>query len=119
MSDPSCPISACQLEPASLPVCDMLVLFCEKCGAKMASDSMENPSKILQKSLKEQIKHEGRQKERRAILSSCLNLCPENKIALGLLDLRNKKQPQFLTLSYSSHQEAHKAVLHSIEDFLA
>jgi predicted metal-binding protein len=72
-----------ELKPHVAPVTRALILICEKCGSKLVADGAENPSRILQKALKEQIRATGRRGEIRAVVSSCMDICPEGEIAVG------------------------------------
>jgi predicted metal-binding protein len=72
------------LTPAIAPVSNALILICEKCGAKLVGEGTENPSRLLQKALKEKIRADERKGEIRAVVSSCMDICPESKIAIGI-----------------------------------
>ena len=81
------------------PVSDKVIWICEKCGFKLTDDESENPARHLQKSLKSLISNDKRKREVRAMVSSCLNVCPAGKIAAALADLKSG-QVQFLKLDY-------------------
>jgi predicted metal-binding protein len=66
------------------PVSQAMILICEKCGKKLSSDNEENPSRSLQQSLKEKIKENGDKGVLRALLTSCMDICPKGEIAVGI-----------------------------------
>lgn len=87
------------VQKAERPVSDTMIWICEKCGFKLADDENENPARQLQKNLKSLISNDKRKREVRAMVSSCLNLCPEGKMAAALADLKGG-QIQFLEVDY-------------------
>ena len=79
---------------------DALILICEKCGSKLAlPESNENPSRILQKAFKELAKKEHQAQPGgarvRPVVTSCLSICPDGEIALGVIHLG--KEDRFFT----------------------
>ncbi len=69
------------------PVTETLILICEKCGKKQVSDDEENPSRTIQLALKEHIKSSGKKGVLRAVVTSCMDICPKDEIAVGLVGL--------------------------------
>jgi hypothetical protein len=73
-----------KLNPVVPPVSEALILICEKCGKKLARDSEENPSRALQSELKGKIKALDGKGKLRAVVTSCMDICPEGEIAIGI-----------------------------------
>src|SRR5947209_8499653 len=63
-----------------------LVLICEKCGKKL--DPKANPTPMLKDSLKKSLVAEGLWGTTRVVTTSCLDICPEGKIAVAFLSDR-------------------------------
>lgn len=74
-----------QLTPVRSPVSQALILVCEKCGRKLAGEGEENPAKALQLSLKERIKADGKKGVLRAVVTSCLDVCPKGEVTVGIV----------------------------------
>jgi predicted metal-binding protein len=83
------------------PVTQALILICEKCGKKL-SKSDENPSRTLQGALKEKIKSDGNKGVLRAVITSCMDVCPDGQIAIAIS--KADGDDQFYTLK-SDHPE--------------
>jgi predicted metal-binding protein len=83
-------------ESAKSPVSGGLILICEKCGKKL-SDSDDNPARELQKILKETIKETGHKGEAKAVLTSCMDLCPKDAIAVSFA--RTDSENEFFIVS--------------------
>jgi hypothetical protein len=80
-----------KLEPVESAVEKGFFLICEKCGKKLEKTSDENPSRHLQKFLKDKIKDELGKDQARAIMGSCQNICPSGKIVVSVLPVENSK----------------------------
>lgn len=83
-----------ELKPASPPAEEALILICEKCGKKLGK-SDENPAREIQGALKEKIKECGLKGKYRAVVTSCMDVCPYGEIAIGIST--PKGEDQFLT----------------------
>ncbi len=70
-----------------------LILICEKCGKKLEGKSTPNPSYELKDWLKKELKARDLWGTTRVVTSTCLDICPEDKIAVAFIsdrpDLRN------------------------------
>lgn len=60
---------------------ETLVLICEKCGKKIDSD--DNPALAIRGELKNALKKSGEWGKVRVMSTSCLDVCPEKKIAVA------------------------------------
>jgi len=68
-----------------------LILICEKCGKKMgAADPVtgENPAIALKDWSKKQLLKKSLWGKTRAVVSSCLDVCPEGKVAVAFVSDR-------------------------------
>lgn len=79
------------------PVSEALILICEKCGKKLSKDSDENPSRVLQGALKERIREEGLKGHVRAVVTTCMDVCPDGEIAIGITRPEEKEKGEFFT----------------------
>lgn len=73
-----------KLKPTPSPVSEAMILICEKCGKSFASDSNESPSRAVQQDLKAKIKDLGKKGQWRAVVTSCMDICPKDEIAIGI-----------------------------------
>ena len=81
-------VEAIPFSSAEVPVSRTMVFICEKCGSKLGDEGV---SRSAQKALKQKISEHSRKRELRVMLTSCMNIYPENKIAATLVDLKEGK----------------------------
>jgi predicted metal-binding protein len=67
------------------PVSTGLILICDKCGKRMKAGFDENPSRELVARLKKASKDVFGKGQVRAALTSCLDLCPDNRISVAIV----------------------------------
>lgn len=72
------------------PVKKAVVMICEKCGAKLSPEGT-NLSREIQQTLKAEIKGRLGKGVIRAVVTSCLDLCPEGKITVAINHLEENK----------------------------
>ena len=61
-----------------------LVIVCEKCGKKLATDpTAENPAVTMKNWLKKEMLARDLWGANRVVNSSCLDICPEGKVAVA------------------------------------
>lgn len=77
-------MSSVELTPVPSPFSEALIVVCEKCGKKLVPEGADNPSKQLQLALKERIFQSGKKGVLRAVVTSCLDVCPNGAIAVGI-----------------------------------
>ena len=82
-----------KIEAIPAPVSHALIMICDKCGRKLESDDEKNPSRLMQKQLKHEMKEKFGKGYARAVTTSCLDVCPKNQIAVGIADLNSTSQP--------------------------
>jgi predicted metal-binding protein len=70
------------IHSASPPVDQAIVFICEKCGKR--SDSDKNRSHRLASKLKRSLKANFSKGDIRIALTSCMDLCPEDRITVSL-----------------------------------
>ncbi|AZL15152.1 thioredoxin domain-containing protein [Rickettsiales endosymbiont of Stachyamoeba lipophora] len=90
------------------PINRALILVCEKCGQKLTDSTSkeDNPSFKLQQQLKQEINVNRNPKELRAVLTSCLSVCPKESITVGILATDNATQAnQFFTIPKNNLNE--------------
>jgi predicted metal-binding protein len=80
------------VHPSSPPVSQALVFICEKCG-KRAGD--KHDSHRLASKLKRHIKGEFSKGDIRIVLTSCMDLCPGDRIAVSLQPVDPSLAPTF------------------------
>lgn len=73
-----------KIEKTEPPVTEAMIFICEKCGKKIASDAANNPAREIVDTLKAEIKANGHKGKLRAVLTSCMDICPENEIAMAI-----------------------------------
>jgi predicted metal-binding protein len=77
------------------PVDRAMVFICEKCG-KRAGGSAKHASYELASKLKRLLKHEFGKGETRIALTSCMDACPEDGIAVSVQPVNLNVAPMFL-----------------------
>ena len=107
------------------PVKTALLLICEKCGKRalnakssppisQAPPSDENPSQLLQQALKQQLLSLGQKNEIRSLLTSCMDLCPENKVSVCIVKGTKKELPSCVTfyeMPYAATEQMAKEIV--------
>lgn len=65
-----------------------LILVCEKCGKKLEQPGKPNPSHELKNWLKKSLLDRSLWGANRVVTSSCLDVCPEGKVAVAFVSDR-------------------------------
>jgi predicted metal-binding protein len=71
------------IQPSAAPMNRAMVFICEKCG-KRARGAGKNPSHRLASKFKRLTKHEFAKGDVRIVLTSCMDICPDDQIAISL-----------------------------------
>ncbi len=101
-----------KVNDAEAPVSQALILICEKCGKKVATDFEHNPSRDLQAALKEEIKARGDKGVIRAVVTSCMDICPKDEIAIAISRSQQAGgQDRFYTIQGGDVQKQRDAIL--------
>ncbi len=66
------------------PVATALVLVCEKCGKHLGPDG-KNASPHLASKLKRNFKRQLERGAARAVLTSCMDVCPEDRVTVAII----------------------------------
>jgi predicted metal-binding protein len=77
------------------PVDRAMVFICEKCG-KRAGGNAKHASYELASKLKRLLKHRFGKGETRIALTSCMDACPEDGIAISVQPVNPSAAPMFL-----------------------
>jgi predicted metal-binding protein len=97
------------------PVTTGLILVCEKCGKRLEKDHDENPSRKLVSRLKKSSRDLFGKGEVRAVLTSCLDICPENRISVVVIPTAigaaTVAATRFLAVKASDLDETSKKIL--------
>jgi predicted metal-binding protein len=86
-------MSETNLEAVEVPWSSLLISICLKCGKKFDLPQEENPSEVLRQNVKTLINERGLKKEVRVVTSSCLNVCPKER--LTVVASYDHKEPTF------------------------
>ena len=84
---------------AQPPVTRAMVFICEKCGRRAESDG-KNPSHRLASKLKRATKRRFERGEIRIALTTCLDLCPDDRIAVMIQPVPRPEPARFLSADF-------------------
>jgi predicted metal-binding protein len=97
------------------PVSNALILVCEKCGKRLDSDADENPSRRLVSRLKKLAKKRFGRGEIRAVATSCMDVCPDDRVCVALITFRrNASSTRFFTVSVEDEEETSHQILREV-----
>ena len=95
------------MEVVDPPVSTGLILICDKCGKRMKAGFDENPSRELVARLKKASKEVFGKGEVRAALTSCLDICPDNRISVAIVPTGNRSEAaRYFTVKASDLKDA-------------
>lgn len=80
-----------RFETEDMPVSQSMIWICEKCGSKLSRSDNESPSRDLQKAIKHLLSENKEKRNIRVMVSGCMNICPKEKIAASIIDLKGGK----------------------------
>jgi predicted metal-binding protein len=92
------------------PVEDAMVFICEKCG-KRADDGDKHASHKLASKFKRRVKREFGKGRVRIVLTSCMDACPDNRIAILFQSMIPGVAPLFLEADPSDIDGSAEALL--------
>jgi predicted metal-binding protein len=99
------------------PVSNALILVCEKCGKRLDSDSDENPSRQLVSRLKKLAKKRLGKGEVRALATSCMDVCPDDRVCVAVVTFRGAaSNTRFFTVSVADTEETSERILREVSD---
>ncbi len=94
------------------PVSTGLILVCDKCGKRMKADFDANPSRELVSRLKKASRDMFDKGEIRAALTSCLDLCPEDRISVAIVPTgADSGATRFFTVKASDIESTSQKIL--------
>jgi predicted metal-binding protein len=97
------------------PVSNALILVCEKCGKRLDSDSDENPSRQLVSRLKKLAKKRLGKGEVRALVTSCMDVCPDDRVTVAVVTLHGAtSNTRFFTVSVDDTEETSERILREV-----
>jgi predicted metal-binding protein len=103
------------MQPVDAPVSNALVLVCEKCGKRLDSDFDENPSRRLVSRLKKLAKKRFGRGEVRAVLTSCMDICPDDRVSVALVTFRGAaSKTQFFTVKPDDPEATSQRILREV-----
>ena len=100
------------------PISKAMLFICEKCGKKLTTSELpeENPARIIQKSMKKACVERFGKKVVRPMVSSCMDVCPEGRITIGIMSQGpNPLPPRFITVEPTETDSLTKKVLDLIK----
>jgi NADH:ubiquinone oxidoreductase subunit E len=71
------------IESADIPWSEAVVMVCTKCSRKIVGD--ESLADSIKKTLKHSFKEAGFGKNVRSVTSSCLDICPKDRVAIAIV----------------------------------
>lgn len=71
------------VESADIPWSEAVVMVCTKCSRKIVGD--ERLAEEMKKTLKSSFKENGYGKSVRSVTSSCLDICPKDRVAIAVI----------------------------------
>jgi predicted metal-binding protein len=94
------------------PVSTGLILICDKCGKRMKADFDENPSRELVARLKKESKEVFAKGQVRAALTSCLDICPDNRISVAIIPTGGQSEPaRYFTVKASDIKDTSEKIV--------
>jgi predicted metal-binding protein len=104
------------MQSIEAPVSNALILVCEKCGKRLDSDFDENPSRRLISRLKKQAKKRFGRGEVRAVLTSCMDICPDDRVSVALVAFRGAaSNTRFFAVKLDDPEETSERILREVE----
>ena len=98
------------------PVSKALVLVCEKCGKRLDSEADENPSRKLVSRLKKTAKKLFDRGEIRAVATSCMDICPEDRVSVAITTLQGPSAgTRFYTVELDDVEETARRILKEVK----
>jgi predicted metal-binding protein len=96
------------------PVSTALVLVCDKCGKRMKADVDENRSRRLVARLKKMSRELFEKGEVRAALTSCLDICPRDRLSVAIVSIDNPSAPRFFEVKADDIETTSHKILKEI-----
>jgi predicted metal-binding protein len=91
-----------------------MVSICEKCG-KRAGGSGKNVSHRLASHFKRQVKREFAKGDIRIVLTTCMDICPDDSVAVAISPTTAAIAPIFLVVDIDDIEASSEALIRSIQ----
>jgi predicted metal-binding protein len=102
------------VQPVEPPAAQAMVSICEKCG-KRAGGSGKNVSHRLASHFKRQVKREFAKGEIRIVLTSCMDICPDDSVAVAITPTTSGMTPSFLVVDIDDIDASSEALIRAIQ----
>jgi predicted metal-binding protein len=101
------------LQSVESPVAQAMVLICEKCG-KRAGGSVKNVSYRLASRFKRQVKREFSKGDIRIVLTTCMDICPDDRVTVAITPTAAGGAPLFLLVDIDDVEASSEALIGAI-----
>jgi predicted metal-binding protein len=102
------------LSPVAEPPIRLAMVFvCEKCGNRI-SGSDKNPSHRLASKIKKAAKRRYEKGGIRAVVTSCMNVCPDDRIAICIAPCNRDEKVAFYTVSAADLGQTADAIINAV-----
>jgi predicted metal-binding protein len=95
------------------PVAQAMVFICEKCG-KRVGGSGKNVSHRLASHFKRQVKREFSKGDIRIVLTTCMDICPDDRVAVAITPNAPGITPLFLAVDIDDLEASSEALMGAI-----
>jgi predicted metal-binding protein len=92
------------------PVAQAMVSICEKCG-KRVGGSGKNASHRLASHFKRQVKREFSKGDIRIVLTTCMDICPDERVAVAITPNATGIAPLFLVVDIDDVEASSEALI--------
>jgi predicted metal-binding protein len=96
------------------PVARAMVSICEKCG-KRAGGSGKNVSHRLASHFKRQVKREFAKGDIRIVLTTCMDICPDDRVVVAISPTTPGIAPKFLVVDIDDVEASSEALIRAIQ----
>jgi len=96
------------------PVAQAMVSICEKCG-KRTGGSGKNVSHRLASHFKRRVKREFAKGDIRIVLTTCMDICPDNRVAVAISPTASGMGPLFLAVDIDDVEASSEALIRAIQ----
>jgi predicted metal-binding protein len=101
------------LQSVESPVAQAMVLICAKCG-KRAGGSGKNVSHRLASHFKRQVKREFSKGDIRIVLTTCMDICPDDRVTVAITPTAAGSAPLFLLVDIDDVEASSEALIGAI-----
>jgi len=102
------------VQPVEPPATQAMVSICEKCG-KRAGGSGKNVSHRLASHFKRLVKRTFVKGEIRIVLTSCMDICPDDSVAVAITPTTSGVTPSFLLVDIDDIDASSEALVRAIQ----